>query len=383
MTNACETAIKDPFFNTMLQAGIVGLPNVGKSTLFNALTKSRKAEAANYPFCTIDPNVGVVLVPDDRLAQLAKIVGTQTIIPAAIEMVDIAGLVAGASKGEGLGNKFLANVREVDAIVHVVRCFEDDDIIHNMGRVDPVNDAEVILTELVLADAESVSSQLQKNAKKARGNDKDAEANAVLLERLIPHLDEGRPANLLEMDEEEHNRLQSFCLLSAKPMLYACNVKEDGLADFSGNPHVTNLRNWAAEQQDADSCVISAKMEEELAELPADDVAEYLEAIGVSDSGVSTLIQSSYDLLGLASFLTAGEKEARAWTFKKGMTAPQCAGVIHTDFEKSFIKAEIVSYPELLETGSMQAARDAGKLRLEGKDYIFADGDVTLFKCNA
>ncbi|MDC0921050.1 redox-regulated ATPase YchF [Opitutales bacterium] len=367
----------------MLQSGIVGLPNVGKSTLFNALTKSRKAEAANYPFCTIDPNVGVVQVPDDRLTRLAKIAGTQTIIPAAIEMVDIAGLVAGASKGEGLGNKFLANVREVDAIIHVVRCFEDEDIIHNMGRVDPVNDAEVILTELVLADADSVSSQLQKNAKKARGNDKDAEANVALLEKLIPHLDEGKPANLLEMDEDEVKRLPSFCLLSSKPMLYACNVKEDELADFSTNVHVTNLRNWAAEQQDADSCVISAKMEEELSELGEDDVAEYLEAIGVSDSGVSTLIQSSYNLLGLASFLTAGEKEARAWTFKKGMTAPQCAGVIHTDFEKSFIKAEVVSYDELLEAGSMQAARDAGKLRLEGKEYIFADGDVTLFKCNA
>ncbi len=367
----------------MLQAGIVGLPNVGKSTLFNALTKSRKAEAANYPFCTIDPNIGVVQVPDDRLAKLAEIVCTQTLIPAAIEMVDIAGLVAGASKGEGLGNKFLANVREVDAIVHVVRCFEDEDIVHNMGRVDPVNDAEVILTELVLADAESVASQLQKNTKKARGNDKDAEANVAILEKLVPHLNEGKPANLLPLDEEESIRLSSFCLLSAKPMLYACNVKEDELADFSNNQHVNKLQSWAADQQDAGSCVISAKMEEELSELAEGDVDEYLEAIGVSDSGVSTLIQSTYNLLGLASFLTAGEKEARAWTFKKGMTAPQCAGVIHTDFEKSFIKAEVVSYDELVSAGSMQAAREAGKLRLEGKDYIFADGDVTLFKCNA
>lgn len=367
----------------MLKAGIVGLPNVGKSTLFNALTKSRKAEAANYPFCTIDPNIGVVQVPDDRLAELANIVNTQTLIPAAVEMVDIAGLVAGASKGEGLGNKFLANVREVDAIVHVVRCFEDEDIIHNMGRVDPVNDAEVILTELVLADSESVASQLQKNTKKARGNDKDAEANVAILEKLVPHLDEGRPANLLPLDEDETVRLASFCLLSAKPMLYACNVKEDELADFSNNIHVAKLKEWASEQQDASSCVISAKMEEELCELMDAEVDEYLEAIGVSDSGVSTLIQSTYDLLGLASFLTAGEKEARAWTFKKGMTAPQCAGVIHTDFEKSFIKAEVVSYDDLVTTGSMQAAREAGKLRLEGKDYIFSDGDVTLFKCNA
>lgn len=367
----------------MLQAGIVGLPNVGKSTLFNALTKSRKAEAANYPFCTIDPNVGVVQVPDDRLSILAEIAGTQTIIPAAIEMVDIAGLVEGASKGEGLGNKFLANVREVDAIVHVVRCFEDEDIIHNMGRVDPVNDAEVILTELVLADAESVSSQLQKNAKKARGNDKEAEANVSILEKLVPHLNDGKPANLLELDEDDNKRLQSFCLLSAKPMLYACNVKEDELGDFSDNQNVINLKNWASAQQDAGSCVISAKMEEELSDLAQDEIAEYLEAIGVSDSGVSTLIQSTYNLLGLASFLTAGEKEVRAWTFKKGMTAPQCAGVIHTDFEKSFIKAEVVPYEELIAAGSMQSAREAGKLRLEGKDYIFADGDVTLFKCNA
>ena len=367
----------------MLKAGIVGLPNVGKSTLSNDLTKSRKAEAANYPFCTIDPNVGVVQVPDNRLAKLAEIVGTQTIIPAAIEMVDIAGLVAGASKGEGLGNKFLANVREVDAIVHVVRCFEDEDIIHNMGRVDPINDAEVILTELVLADAESVASQLQKNTKKARGNDKEAAANVAILEKLIPHLDDGKPANLLSLDDEDSKRLASFCLLSSKPMLYACNVKEDELANASDHPHASKLQSWAAEQQDAGSCIISAKMEEELSELGEADIAEYLEAIGVSDSGVSTLIQSSYELLGLASFLTGGEKEARAWTFKKGMTAPQCAGVIHTDFEKSFIKAEVVSYEELISAGSMQAAREAGKLRLEGKDYLFADGDVTLFKCNA
>ena len=367
----------------MLKAGIVGLPNVGKSTLFNALTKSRKAEAANYPFCTIDPNVGVVQVPDTRLAKLAEIVKTKTIIPAAIEMVDIAGLVAGASKGEGLGNKFLANVREVDAIVHVVRCFDDEDIIHNMGKVDPVSDAEVILTELILADAESVTNQLQKNLKKARGNDKDAEANVSILEKLIPHLDEGKPANLLTLDEDDLKRLQSFCLLSSKPMLYACNVKEDELSNSSENPHVINLQSWTSEQQDASSCIISAKMEEELSELSDEDISEYLEAIGVSDSGVSNLIQSTYDLLGLASFLTAGEKEVRAWTFKKGMTAPQCAGVIHTDFEKSFIKAEVVSYDELISAGSLQSAREAGKVRLEGKDYLFKNGDVTLFKCNA
>jgi GTP-binding protein YchF len=367
----------------MLQAGIVGLPNVGKSTLFNALTKSRKAEAANYPFCTIDPNVGVVQVPDSRLAPLAKSAGTTTIIPAAIEMVDIAGLVEGASKGEGLGNKFLANVREVDAIVHVVRCFEDEDVIHNMGRVDPVSDAEVIMTELILADCESIAGQLQKNLKKARGNDKDAEASVALLERLVPHLDEGKPANLLDLDEDEMIRLKSFSLLSSKPMLYACNLKEEEIADPASNPFLKAFQEWAGQQQDANCCSISAKMEEELAELSEDDSREYLEAMGVDDSGVTSLIEASYELLGLASFLTAGEKEARAWTFRKGMTAPQCAGVIHTDFEKAFIKAEVVSYDHLIEAGSMQNARDAGKLRLEGKEYVFADGDVVLFKCNA
>ena len=365
----------------MLRAGIVGLPNVGKSTLFNALTKSRKAEAANYPFCTIDPNVGMVQVPDERLAPLAELVGTDTIIPAAIEMVDIAGLVEGASKGEGLGNKFLANVREVDAIVHVVRCFEDEDVIHNMGGIDPLRDAEVIMTELVLADAESVESQHHKTIKKARGKDKDAAFSVALLERLAPHLDEGRPANLLPMDDDEVARLKSFCLLTAKPMLYACNVKEEDVADPSGNQNVSKLREWTASQQDAGSCVISAKMEEELTELENSEVAEYLESMGVSDSGVSGLIQATYDLLGLASFLTAGEKEARAWTFRKGMKAPQCAGVIHTDFEKTFIKADVISYDDLITAGSMQSAREIGKWRLEGKEYQFIDGDVTLFKC--
>ena len=371
------------FITVMLQAGIVGLPNVGKSTLFNALTKTRKAEAANYPFCTIDPNVGVVQVPDPRLTPLAELVKTTTLIPAAIEMVDIAGLVEGASKGEGLGNKFLANVREVDAIVHVVRCFEDEDVIHNMGRVDPVADAEVIMTELILADAESVTSQLQKNLKKARGNDKDAAASVALLEKLTPHLDEGKPANLLPMDEDEKERLKTFHLLSSKPMLYACNLKEDEIADPSSNSRFVTFREWAASQQDAACCAISAKMEEELSELEEEEAKEYLEAMGVFDSGVTSLIQATYDLLGLASFLTAGEKEARAWTFRKGMTAPQCAGVIHTDFEKKFIKAEVVSYEDLISAGSMGAAREAGKLRLEGKEYIFADGDVVLFKCNA
>jgi GTP-binding protein YchF len=256
-------------------------------------------------------------------------------------------------------------------------------VIHNMGRVDPVADAEVIMTELILADAESVANQLQKNLKKARGNDKDAAASVTLLEKLTPHLDEGKPANILPMDEDEKERLKTFHLLSSKPMLYACNLKEDEIADPSTNHRFVAFREWAASQQDAACCAISAKMEEELSELEDEEAKEYLEAMGVSDSGVTSLIQATYDLLGLASFLTAGEKEARAWTFRKGMTAPQCAGVIHTDFEKKFIKAEVVSYEDLISAGSMGAAREAGKLRLEGKEYIFADGDVVLFKCNA
>ncbi|MDR2513571.1 MAG: redox-regulated ATPase YchF [Puniceicoccales bacterium] len=366
----------------MLQSGIVGLPNVGKSTLFNALTRSRKAEAANYPFCTIEPNVGVVEVPDERLDELARIVRTRVTIPAAIEFVDIAGLVAGASKGEGLGNKFLANIREVDAIVHVVRCFENDDIVHNMGKVDPVRDIEVITTELILADLQSCEQQLDRNVKKARGQDKDAAANVALLQRLLAHLNENKPAASLQVsDLEERARMKHFGLLSVKPVLYACNVAEDGLAAPGGqNPFVEAVRRHVATEHDARVCVICAQVEAELGELSPEEMKEYLAALGVSDSGVSQLIRASYDLLGLASYFTAGEKEARAWTFKHGMTAPQCAGVIHTDFEKGFIKAEVVSYADLRAAGSVAAAREAGKYRLEGKEYLFKDGDVALFR---
>ncbi len=366
----------------MLKAGIVGLPNVGKSTLFNALTRSRKAEAANYPFCTIEPNVGVVEVPDDRLAPLAKIAKTNVIIPAAVEFVDIAGLVAGASKGEGLGNKFLANIREVDAIVHVVRCFDNDDILHNMGSVDPVRDIDVITTELVLADLQSCEKQLESNARKAKGMDKEAIKNVEILKRAIEHLNANKPVSTMECSDEEKERLKGFFLLTAKPVIYACNVSEDDISAAEPNAYVKSVAEYASKEHGASSCVICARLEEELGELSKEESEAFLKEMGLSDSGVGELIRRTYDLLGLASYFTAGEKEVRAWTFVKGMTAPQCAGVIHTDFERGFIKAEVVSYDDLIKAGSIAAAREAGTYRLEGKDYKFADGDVALFRFN-
>jgi len=367
----------------MLKAGIVGLPNVGKSTLFNALTRSRKAEAANYPFCTIEPNIGVVEVPDERLAPLAKISKTNVIIPAAVEFVDIAGLVAGASKGEGLGNKFLANIREVDAVVQVVRCFDNDDILHSMGGVDPIRDIEVISTELILSDLQSVEKQLDANRKKAKGMDKDAVKNVEILEKLQAHLNSGKPAiTLPDVDEEIAKRVKSFFLLTFKPVIYACNVSEDDILSPEPNDYVKKVVEYAKHEHNAEACTICARLEEELSDLSREEAAKYLKELGVADSGVSSLIRKTYDLLGLASYFTAGEKEVRAWTFVKGMTAPQCAGVIHTDFEKGFIKAEVVFYDDLMAAGSVAHAREAGKYRLEGRDYLFKDGDVALFRFN-
>lgn len=366
----------------MLKAGIVGLPNVGKSTLFNALTRTRKAEAANYPFCTIDPNVGVVTVPDKRLAVLQQISKTNVIIPAAIEFVDIAGLVAGASKGEGLGNQFLANIREVDAIIHVVRCFDDPDIVHNMGSIDPIRDIETINTELVLADIASIDKRRDREQKKARSGDKEAQATLALIEKLMPHLDANKPAVTFEITDEEAPVMKNLFLLSGKPVLYAANVAESDLATASENAYVQSVEKHARENHAAACTVISAHIESELIDLSEEDAKEFLNDLGVDDSGVSALIRTAYDLLGLATYFTAGEKEVHAWTILKGMKSPQAAGVIHTDFEKGFIKAEIVSYDDLVNLGSVAAARDAGKYRLEGKEYVFKDGDVALFRFN-
>ena len=364
-----------------LKCGIVGLPNVGKSTLFNALTKAGIA-AENYPFCTIDPNVGVVIVPDERAYVLKAIAKTNVVVPAAIEFVDIAGLVAGASKGEGLGNQFLANIRETDAIVHVVRCFVDDDIIHTMGAVDPVRDIEVISTELVLADLESVEKRISRTQKLAKSGDKDAQTELALLERLVPHLNANKPANILPATDDEKKLLQFFQLLSAKPVIYACNVAEGDLATAEENPFVKKVADFVKVHHDAAYVPISARIESELIDLSPEEAKDFLKDLGVTDSGVSLLIKGTYALLGLQTYFTAGEKEVRCWTIKKGWKAPQAAGVIHTDFEKGFIKAEVVAYDDLTRLGSTAAARDAGKYRIEGKEYIFQDGDVALFRFN-
>lgn len=370
----------------MLQAGIVGLPNVGKSTLFNAVTRTQKAEAANYPFCTIEPNQGVVTVPDGRLAVLAEMSSSEKVVPAAIEFVDIAGLVKGASQGEGLGNQFLANIREVDANVQVVRCFESSDIHHVDGSIDPLRDIEVINTELLLADITAMERRQQRNEKKAKGGDKEAKAELELLTRLLPHLNEGKPASTLERNDDEEKVLKGFFLLTSKPTIFACNVSEDELAEARKNPqshpHVAAVSQYASETHGAESIVISASIESELVELSPEEAQEFLSSLGVASSGVSDLIRAVFHLLGLRTYLTTGEKETRAWTITEGMKAPQAAGVIHTDFERGFIAAEVIGYEELVALGSHQKAKEAGKLRIEGKDYVVKDGDVVEFRFN-
>jgi GTP-binding protein YchF len=366
----------------MLKAGIVGLPNVGKSTLFNAVTRTRKAEAANYPFCTIDPNVGIVTVPDARLEPLAKIAKTSVIIPAAIEFVDIAGLVKGASQGEGLGNKFLSHIREVDAIVQVVRCFEDPDIHHVAGSVDPVRDIETVTTELVLADLEAVQKRLAGVAKDAKRGDKEAVAQEAILKKLEAHLNAGRPALLLELTPEEKMVSRLFWLMTDKPTIFACNVRESDLAGADKNVHVQKVRDYTAHHFACEAVVISAQIESDLIDLSDAEAKEFLKELGVQESGVGQLIRATYHLLGLRTYFTAGEKEARAWTIHVGDTAPKAAGVIHSDFERGFIKAETVAYQDLIQCGSVAAAREKGLYRMEGKEYVVKDGDVILFKFN-
>ena len=366
----------------MLKAGIVGLPNVGKSTLFNAVTRTRKAEAANYPFCTIDPNVGIVTVPDERMYVLQGIAKTQVVIPAAIEFVDIAGLVKGASQGEGLGNKFLTHIREVDAIVQVVRCFEDEDIHHVTGSVDPVRDIEIITTELVLSDLEAVQKRLASVAKDAKRGDKEALAQENVLKKLEPHLNQGKPALTLELTPEDKAISRLFWLMTDKPTIFACNVKENDLATADQNPFIVKVREYTAHHFACEAVVISAQIESDLIDLSDAEAKEFLKELGVNESGVGTLIRATYHLLGLRTYFTAGEKEVRAWTIHIGDTAPKAAGVIHSDFERGFIKAETVAYDDLMKCGSVAAAREKGLYRMEGKEYVVRDGDVLLFKFN-
>lgn len=366
----------------MLRAGIVGLPNVGKSTLFNAVTKTRKAESANYPFCTIDPNIGVVTVPDSRLAPLAKIAKTKVIIPTNIEFVDIAGLVKGAAQGEGLGNKFLSHIREVDAIVQVVRCFEDEDIHHVAGTIDPIRDIETVMTELIIADLESVQNSLARRAKDAKRGDKVAIAETAVLSKIEPHLDDGNPAITLDLTPEEAAIARPFFLLSHKPTIFAANVKESELANASENPHVKKVQDYAKDHHACETVIISAQIESDLVDLAEEEANEFLKELGVNESGAGGLIRGTYHLLGLRTYFTAGEQEVRAWTIREGDTAPNAAGVIHTDFERGFIKAETVAYDDLVECGSVAGAREKGLYRMEGKEYIVKDGDVMLFKFN-
>ncbi|MEQ1760017.1 MAG: redox-regulated ATPase YchF [Vicinamibacterales bacterium] len=366
----------------MLRAGIVGLPNVGKSTLFNAVTRTRNAEAANYPFCTIDPNVGTVTVPDARLEVLQRIAKTNVVIPAAIEFVDIAGLVKGASQGEGLGNKFLTHIREVDAIIQVVRCFEDPDIHHVSGNVDPVRDIEVINTELMLADLEQVTRRRERLAKDIKRGDKGAAAEEAVLAKIEAALDLGKPALTVALEPAERALSAPLFLLSDKPTIFACNVRESDLASADTNQWVQKVRDYVGAHLSCEAVVISAQIESDLVELAPEEARAFLAELGVEESGISSLIRSTYHLLGLRTYFTAGEKEVRAWTIHTGDTAPKAAGVIHSDFERGFIKAETVAYDDLVRCGSVAAAREQGLYRMEGKEYVVADGDVLLFKFN-
>ncbi|MCQ2512706.1 MAG: redox-regulated ATPase YchF [Lachnospiraceae bacterium] len=363
-----------------MKLGIVGLPNVGKSTLFNALTKAG-AESANYPFCTIDSNIGIAFVPDKRLQVLGDFYNSQKITPATVEFVDIAGLVKGASKGEGLGNQFLANIREVDAIVHVVRCFEDGNVVHVDGSVDPLRDIETINLELIFSDIEILERRIAKASRGAR-NDKALAAEVALCEKIKAHLEQGQLAKSLELSDDEKEMMATFNLLTDKPVIYAANVSEDDLADDgASNEHVGKVREYAA-GENSEVFVVSAKMEAELSELDEEEKQLFLEDMGLSESCLDKLVKASYSILGLTSFLTAGEKEVRAWTITKGMKAPQAAGKIHTDFERGFIKAEVVNYNDLIRLGSYNAAREKGLIRMEGKDYVVQDDDIIVFRFN-
>ncbi|MEB3147700.1 MAG: redox-regulated ATPase YchF [Sphaerospermopsis sp.] len=362
----------------MLRAGIVGLPNVGKSTLFNAVVANAKAEAANFPFCTIEPNVGIVSVPDDRLNVLAKLANSEQIIPARVEFVDIAGLVKGASQGEGLGNQFLSHIREVDAIVHVVRCFENDDIIHVAGSVDPVRDIETINLELGLSDLAQIERRIERTRKQARTS-KDAQFEITVLEKLAAALNEGKSVRQVSLNEEEAAIIKGLGLLTNKPIIYAANVSEDDLA--TGNEFVEKVREVAS-TENAQVVIVSAQVEAELVELPEEDKADFLESLGVKEGGLKSLIRATYTLLGLRTYFTSGPKETRAWTINAGMSAPQAAGVIHSDFERGFIRAETVAYDDLVTHGSMNAAKEKGLVRSEGKEYIVKEGDVMLFRFN-
>ncbi len=363
-----------------LSVGIVGLPNVGKSTLFNAITQAG-AESANYPFCTIEPNVGVVEVPDERLDQLAEMVNPQKIMPTAFKFVDIAGLVEGASKGEGLGNKFLAHIREVDAIVQVVRCFIDENITHVNGKVNPIRDIEVITLELILADIETIEKRLDKSRKNLKGGDKKVAQEVECLERVKEALYNDKPARTVDLSEEELAIVKTLHLLTMKPVLYVTNVSEQEVADVSGNELVNQVKQYAADEG-AGVVAVSAKVESEIAELDAEEKQLFLEELGLSESGLNRLIKAAYQLLGLETYFTAGPQEVRAWTIRRGTKAPQAAGVIHTDFERGFIRAEVVGYDDLTTSGSMLQAKEKGLLRLEGKEYVVRDGDVMHFRFN-